>query len=194
MSREELTIDAVGNYETRSSSRLVRWRGQTADYTTAERLLMADLPVREQAFVHVLKALTDGEVSESTGEGIASPRHSEAPGPGQEGFALGGSIPPAGTVYTDPEDLEFGSVCGSGKQGPSRKRPIYAVAWTWRKHKIHKTKKRCEQRLKVWKRWYERQGWTVRRMGTGYWADGPDGEKHVISLHEYDRDTLERTN
>jgi len=164
--------------------RLVRWRGQTADYTTAERLLMADLPVREQALVHVLKALTQGEISEAVCSDSSV----------VETHVLERADESLEAVYTDPEDLEFGSVCGSGKQRSSRKRPIYAVAWTWRKHKIHKTKKRCEQRLKVWKRWYERQGWTVRRMGTGYWADGPDGEKHVISLHEYDRDTLERTN
>jgi hypothetical protein len=160
----------------------IRWRGQTADYTTAERLLMADLPVREQALVHVLKALTQGELAEVAHQSDRRVANEKEVG----------AVPTFG--FTDPEDLEFGSVCGSGKQRSSRKRPIYAVAWTWRQHKIHKTKKRCEQRLKVWKRWYERQGWTVRRMGTGYWADGPDREKHVISLHEYDRETKERLN
>ena len=160
----------------------IRWRGQTADYTTAERLLMADLPVREQALVHTLKALTHGEISPST-ETLTGQQQVDTAGNAEShGKASTHSEP----VYTDPEDLEFG-------EKPKRRQKIYAVAWTWRQHKIHKTKKRCEQRLKVWKRWYERQGWTVRRMGTGYWADGPDGEKHVISLHEYDRDTLERT-
>jgi hypothetical protein len=174
----------------------IRWRGQSADYTTAERLLMADLSVREQALVHTLKALTQGEIGAavekakgSTVEVRPVPVQPEVRRPTAIASHQGTD---AGTVYTDPEDIEFGSVCGSGKQRSSRKRPIYAVAWTWRQHKIHKTKKRCEQRLKVWKRWYERQGWTVRRMGTGYWADGPDGEKHVILLHEYDRDTKER--
>jgi hypothetical protein len=160
-------------------SNSIRWRGQTADYTTAERLLMADLPVREQAFVHVLKALTQGEIEEGR---TAVSTDVKALGQGQNSASE--QSPPT-TVYTDPEDLEFG-------EKPKRQQKIYAVAWTWRQHKIHKTKKRCEQRLKVWKRWYERQGWTVRRMGTGYWADGPDGEKHVISLHEYDAQTRGR--
>ena len=179
----------------------VRWRGQTADYTTAERLLMADLPVREQALVHTLKATCGGDLRSALTQGEISGDGARDNLPVGSDPSVGGGVPEPSVVgmkdspspeYTDPEDLEFGSVCGSGKQGPSRKRPIYAVAWTWRKHKIHKTKKRCEQRLKVWKRWYERQGWTVRRMGTGYWADGPDGEKHVISLHEYDRETRAR--
>jgi hypothetical protein len=134
---------------------------------------MADLPVREQALVHVLKALTQGELAEVAHQSerlVANEKEV-------------GAVPTFG--FTDPEDLEFG-------EKPKRQQKIYAVAWTWRQHKIHKTKKRCEQRLKVWKRWYERQGWTVRRMGTGYWADGPDGEKHVISLHEYDAQTRGR--
>jgi hypothetical protein len=168
----------------------VRWRGQFAEYTPEERLIMRDLPVPEQAFVHTLKAFTDGEIGASdrtapladTSSAVGSMpniqiRHTEGP-----------------TVYTDPEDIEFGGVCRKGKQGSNRKRPVYVVTWTWRQSRVHKTKKRCEQRLKVWKRWYERQGWKVYRLGSGYWAISPAGEKHAISLHEYDKETKERLN
>ena len=159
----------------------VRWRGQSAEYTPEERLIMRDLPVKEQAVVHTLKAFTDGEIqagrsgAENTVATTAAPQIKEA-------------------VYTDPENIEFGSVCRKGKQGSNRKRPVYAVTWTWRQSRVHKTKKRCEQRLKVWKRWYERQGWKVYRLGSGYWAISPAGEKHAISLHEYDATTHERLN
>ena len=171
--------------------RLVRWRGQTADYTTAERLLMADLPVREQALVHVLKALTQGEVSGAEDRASSVAESETIRSVAQSRDAAPEKVPP---VYTDPEDLEFGSVCRKRKQGSNRKRPVYAVTWTWRQSRVHKTKKRCEQRLKVWKRWYERQGWKVYRLGSGYWAISPAGEKHAISLHEYDKETRERLN
>ena len=238
----------------------VRWRGQTADYTTAERLLMADLPVREQALVHTLKAftpgeiqnpleiqgvkppvpagnlassdqqsdrvprpgtsgvtqlkvLTQGEVSEarvstSDKRGLTPALKSEAdlvahagrstgpenllqaPGPGQEGFALGGSIPPAGTVYTDPEDLEFGK--------PKARAKIYAVIWTGGNHRRCKTKDGAKDRrsatktIKTWLRWYERQGWKVTfgsQAAGWYIAANEKGDRHAISLHEYDRET-----
>jgi hypothetical protein len=162
----------------------VKWRGQSAEYTPEERLIMRDLPVKEQAFVHTLKAFTDGEIGASdrtapladTSSAVGSMpniqiRHTEGP-----------------TVYTDPEDIEFGG------DKPKRKRPVYAVTWTWRQSRIHKTKRRCEQRLKVWKRWYERQGWKVYRLGSGYWAISPAGEKHAISLHEYDAASHKRLN
>ena len=185
----------------------VSWRGLTAVYTRFEREIMAALPVKEQAFVHLLKATTDGEIqdpgtaerlvrsrSPST-EGEPAPctgdpvdgRDIHAPGPGLDCFAIGGSIPPAGidrkAIYTDPEDLEFGP--------PKRRKKLYAVAWTWRKHRIVKTKKRGNEVLKVWKRWYERQGWTVRSHPTGYFAT-KNGERHAASLHEYDFETKER--
>jgi hypothetical protein len=165
----------------------VRWRGQSAEYTPEERLIMRDLPVPEQAFVHTLKAFTDGEVQ----AGREPQRQVDTAGNAESnGKASTHSEP----VYTDPEDIEFGGVCRKGKQGSNRKRPVYAVAWTWRQYRVHKTKKRCEQRLKVWKRWYERKGWKVYRLGSGYWAIGPAGERHAISLHEYDKETHERLN
>jgi len=147
----------------------------TAVYTPDERLIMAALPVKEQAVVHTLKAFTDGEIqagrpgAEITVATTAAPQIKEA-------------------VYTDPEDIEFGS------EIPKRRPKVYAVAWTWRQSRVHKTKKRCEQRLKVWKRWYERQGWKVYRMGSGFLAEGPAGERHAITLQEYDRETHERLN
>ena len=168
----------------------VRWRGQSAEYTPEERLIMRDLPVPEQAFVHTLKAFTDGEIGEVPSTEPVPQQVDTAGNAESHGKASTHSEP----VYTDPEDIEFGSVCRKGKQGSNRKRPVYAVTWTWRQSRVHKTKKRCEQRLKVWKRWYERQGWKVYRLGSGYWAISPAGEKHAISLHEYDATSHERLN
>ncbi len=182
----------------------VRWRGQTADYTTAERLLMADLPVREQALVHVLKALTHGEVQESvTGAGETTshpgfpsgteldthqPQRSEQ----REGLAT--------PVYTDPEDLEFGS---PNDGAPKARAKIYAVVWTGGNHRRCKTKDGAKDRrsatktIKTWLRWYERQGWKVTfgsQAAGWYIATNEKGDRHAISLHAYDAETLERTN
>jgi len=46
--------------------------------------------------------------------------------------------------------------------------------------------------LRAWKKWYERQGWKVTNHGTGYFATSPQGERHSISLHEYDPESKER--
>jgi len=164
--------------------RLVRWRGMTAGYTQDERLIMAALPVKEQAVVHTLKAFTEGEISGAENR-ATSVAVSEARLVTQSRDAVPEEVP---SPYTDPEDIEFGS------ESPKRRPKVYAVAWTWRQSRVHKTKKRCEQRLKVWKRWYERQGWKVYRMGSGFLAECPDGERHAITLHEYDRETKERLN
>ena len=155
---------------------MVKWRGLSAVYTPDEREIMSQLPVREQFIVHTLKAFTDGEISHSAVEQLVAREPHK--------LEVAGSSPACATpVYTDPEDIPFGK--------PKRPKKIYAVAWTWRKHKIHKTKKRCEERLRVWKRWYERQGWTVIRMGSGYIAERA-GERHSVSLHEYDAATRQR--
>ena len=174
----------------------MRWRGVSAEYTRSEREIMSALPIKEQAFVHLLKAVTEGTI-EAPAEVAHQPERllakekevgavptfgfvdPEATGKSDTNPASDGNIP----LYTDPEDIPFGK--------PARRKKIYAVAWSWRKHKIHKTKKRCEERLKVWKAWKERQGWTVIRMGSGYM--GILGEtREVIQLHEYDRETKER--
>ena len=187
----------------------VHWRGQSAVYTKGERQIMRSLPIKEQAFVHLLKSTTDGEISELEGRARSSAERitlqlqghgadtgvdrpvdraqftftdPEATGKSDTNPASDGNIP----LYTDPEDIPFGK--------PARRKKIYAVAWSWRKHKIHKTKKRCEQRLRVWKAWKERQGWTVMKFASGYLAIAPQlGEtREVIQLHEYDRETKER--
>src|SRR5690242_10314454 len=103
MSREELKIDAVGNYETRSSSRPIRWRGQVAVYTPEERGIMRLLPVPEQAVVHTLKALMDGEISGAENRAI-SVAESETRLATQSRDAAPEEVP---TSYVDPEDLEF---------------------------------------------------------------------------------------
>ena len=83
---------------------------------------------------------------------------------------------------------------------------IFAVGWHWQKHRVVLTKKEAERVMRVWKAWYERQGWTVRSRGhgnSGYvayapdykledWSRyGPDSKVHSVGLHEYDI-TLQR--
>ena len=144
---------------------MVSWRGLSAPYDRSERQIIQALTVREQFVVHTHKALTDGEVQEEKRE------------------------PPAFSppVYIDADDIPFGEPVKT-----KRKRPIYELAWTWRKHRIYKTKAQAQVKLRVWKKWYERQGWKVYKVGEGYFANGPNGERHAASIHEYDRDTKER--
>ena len=137
---------------------------------------MQALPVKEQAFVHALKALTDGEIVE--GGQVAPVSLDKAPSTG----------------YTDPEDLEF------GKSVPKtvRKNPIYAVVWTGG-HRRCKTKDGKKDRhsaartIKAWLRWKERQGWTIAgSQASGWYIATKEGDRHAISLREYDKETLER--
>lgn len=73
-----------------------------------------------------------------------------------------------------------------------RKDRIYAVCWTWKKHRIVPTKKRGEEVLRVWKRWKERQGLSISRLGDGYVARREGALTESISLHTYDVITKER--
>ncbi len=84
----------------------------------------------------------------------------------------------------------------------------FVVCWTWKQHRRVKTKKRGNEVLKVWKRWYERQGWKVQSVygdTEGYIALAPGYENvlhwngpfpsdflHSISLREYDPISKER--
>jgi hypothetical protein len=43
----------------------------------------------------------------------------------------------------------------------SKRGAIWAVEWTWRKHRICLTAKEAERVREVWKQWYERCGWVV---------------------------------
>lgn len=78
------------------------------------------------------------------------------------------------------------------------KKPIYTVAYTNGRERIVKTKKRATERMKVWKRWYERLGWEVRSAGDGYiakpkgWSDDPSLPRHAIVIREYDAETKQR--
>lgn len=74
----------------------------------------------------------------------------------------------------------------------------YLLCWTWGMTKPVKTKKRGTELMNVWKRWYERCGWTVvRSRAGGYLAfppgQGPDdlptthhmlGKVHAIGLRD----------
>ena len=72
-------------------------------------------------------------------------------------------------------------------------RPIHAVRWTLNQARIVRTKKRGNELLMVWKRWKERQGWTVRgSSGNGYIAYGPSGEREAAALRSYSPETLQQ--
>lgn len=54
------------------------------------------------------------------------------------------------------------------------------LIWTWRKRRRFPSKKAAEAKLKVWKRWYERCGWTVTgNASRGYIAYAPDYDASV---------------
>lgn len=65
---------------------------------------------------------------------------------------------------------------------------IIAVEWTWKGHRICRTRKEADQARRNWQRWYRRRGWEVR----GNRATGPNGERHVCEVTEYDAKTLKR--
>ena len=53
-----------------------------------------------------------------------------------------------------------------GKNGPqisaqAQRGAVWAVEWTWRKHRICLTAKEAERVREIWKRWYKRRGWKV---------------------------------
>ena len=89
-----------------------------------------------------------------------------------------------------------------------RRKVIYALSWSWRKSRIVKTKKRGQLVMKAWRRWHERNGWTVRTGNRWndptliayapdyqphHWGQpGPNGRVRVISLETYDAETKER--
>lgn len=63
------------------------------------------------------------------------------------------------------------------------------MEWSWRKHRIVRTKAEGQRAIKAWKWWYERLGWSVRRNV----ATHPEtGEQHAIALREYDSETRKR--
>lgn len=185
---------AVGNYET-SSALPITWLGLQASYTVQEREIMAVLPVAEQTILHALKSLTGGEMdSAPPSVDIGRTDHPETPLPTSGDASSRRSA--GNSVYLSPEDIPF----GTGEESPSRplsgkttkKRPIYAVVWTWNQGRQVRTKALGTRKMRAWKRWYERQGWKVVNHASGYFARSPAGELHAILLHEYDRDTHER--
>lgn len=139
---------------------------------------MSQLPVREQFIVHALKSFTDGEIQDPVVESQVS-----------AGRAVETTVTPP-LVYTDPEDIPFG-----------QPKKTYALAWTKDKIRPFKTKagkkkpwESAEPKLRVWKRWYERQGWTIFGAATGGWhiARSPQGELHAAIIREYDAERKKR--
>jgi hypothetical protein len=165
----------------------VKWLGLDAVYTDPEREILATLPIREQAYVHILKAFCGGTI-----EGLSSDGDSDCTAPLSAdrsrlhgGLAASNGPPPV--VYTDPEDIPF----GDGAPTP-RKRPLYALSWTWQGSMVYPTKRVATLCMSTWKKCYEARGWKVSNHAEGYFAAGPENQRHSIALHEYDRDTLER--
>lgn len=142
---------------------------------------MAALTLREQTLIHALKALTDGEIGDWSEERKSDSRTVKA-GP-QLDTRSGDTEDQQVAVYTDPEDIEFGEPVPRLK----RSEQLIVLAWTRDRHKILKTKKRAHQLMKVWRRWYERQGWTVKNFGDAesMIAVSLTGDRHAITLRTY---------
>lgn len=186
---------------------MITWLGLRAPYTDDERSLMAQLPVGEQTTLHVLKSLTDGSV---TGPGETTTQIGSLPetevdtrqprGKGQLHRAGNPDTPleakesnAKGTKWLDPSEIPFGDSrpLETVSAPVPRAKKTYAVVWSWRKHRITKTKKRAQEKVKVWCAWKRRQGWNVYRVGEAYFAD-KDGLREAALVHTYDRETRER--
>ncbi len=167
----------------------VLWRGLSAAYTTDERQQMSSLPVKEQFSLHLLKSVFEGAILEG-GAGWAGLRASLGTGEmvpvdvSERQATAGCDQPPP--IYIDAEDIVFGE-----EVKPKRKKPVYALVWTWRKHKLVKTKALGTRKMRAWKKWQERNGWKVTNHETGYFASRA-GELQSMSLHSYDASTKER--
>ena len=158
----------------------ISWLGLSAVYAPDERALMAELTIREQTYIHALKALTKGEIQDCVGDSSSDPRTVKAGPPldTRSGDAVAQEVPI--TLYADPEDIPFGDPAPP----PRRKRSdtVVVLRWTWNKGRQFKTKKAAHLKMKVWRRWYERQGWTVKGYGEQMIATSPSGERHAITL------------
>lgn len=65
---------------------------------------------------------------------------------------------------------------------------IWAVEWTWRKHRICRTEREATEARRHWQAWKRRQGWTV----AGNRATSPTGHQEVCEVTRYDPQTLAR--
>lgn len=182
-------MSAVGNYETSSAlpnpsgsttfGSPITWLGLTSVYTPAERELMSQLPLVEQTVLHALKSLTSGEVIPSDKRLPAA-----VTGVSQE-------HPPSSPVYTDPEDIPFGSdIKSAEKVSTTTKHPLgYAVVWTsgqgrWCKTKAGKGRHSVINTFRIWRKWYERKGWTVygAQANGCLIAKSKSAELHAITI------------
>ena len=83
----------------------------------------------------------------------------------------------------------------------SRQNKITAVVWSkaasphygYSGERLTPTKAKAERAIRNWKRWKERQGWTVYKLDTGYSA-GKGDLREWCGLHVYDFNTRERIN
>lgn len=187
----------------------VSWLGLSASYTDDERSLMSQLPAGEQTTLHVLKSLCSGTIQQPvvsatdavTKLGLPKPIESLVDDGGERGssphtgMALEAIQSNAkGTKWLDPSEIPFGDsrpLETVSAPVPRRAKKTYAIVWSWRKHRITKTKKRAQEKVKVWCAWKRRQGWNVYRVGEAYFAD-KDGLREAALVHTYDRETRER--
>jgi hypothetical protein len=135
----------------------VRWRGLAAVYTAQEREAIAPLPVREQWFLHELKARFGGEI---------------------QPIDITVSLEPEPTpIYIDAEDIPFGDT-------PVRpQKRSYRLEWTNGTPTLHKTKKVATRRMRAWVNWKRRQGFQVITHPTGYFA-GKDSVREAVQIRE----------
>jgi len=80
--------------------------------------------------------------------------------------------------------------CAERIAAQSLRGSIKAVVWTWQKHRICPTLKEAEHALKVWKRWYERRGWTVMNVrvlghASARAIEPGTNKMHACTIQEY---------
>lgn len=204
-------MSAVGNYETSSAlpnpsgsttfGSPITWLGLTSVYTPAERELMSQLPLVEQTVLHALKSLCSGEIQNNKnaitankGGGGSPTRGSltrESP-PSRGSVGTQSNSPPTPKpVYADPEDIPFGSdIKSAEKVSTTTKHPLgYAVVWTsgqgrWCKTKAGKGRHSVLNTFRIWRKWYERKGWTVygAQANGCLIAKSKSAELHAITI------------
>jgi hypothetical protein len=68
----------------------------------------------------------------------------------------------------------------------SKRGAIWAVQWSWRKHRIVLTRGEAEKAKRAWSAWKERLGW--KKLGR-YYLNPDTGKREVCNVVKYDPQT-----
>jgi hypothetical protein len=78
--------------------------------------------------------------------------------------------------------------CAAKISAQSKRGAIWAVEWTWRKHRICLTNDEAQRVRGIWKEWKARHGWT-KYTTAGHRLQSPDGKREVCNVVKYDPHT-----